>query len=143
MKTFLFTIGVFALLLIFSLNNCKKSENEIAKIPDGIYIGTFQRTPVWGDGQIANVSITFASGKWSGQGDFSKYPALCRGTYEVQNNKLIFQNECAWTAEFDWSLILSGEYQFNINENSLIFTRDYRNSTNDTYHDKYNLSLTK
>jgi hypothetical protein len=143
MKTTFLKICAFALLLIFSLNNCKKSENEITKITDGIYIGTFQRTPVWGDGQISNISITFSSGKWSGQSDNSRYPALCHGTYEVQNNKLIFQNECAWTAEFDWSLILSGEYQFNINGNSLIFTQDYRNSTNDTYYDKYNLSLTK
>lgn len=143
MKITSLKISLFSLLLAFGLCNCKKSENEITKIPEGNYIGTFQRIPVWSDGQISNISITFSSGKWSGQSDISKYPALCHGTYEVQNNKLIFQNECAWTAEFDWSLILSGEYQFTINGNSLIFTRDYRNSTNDTYYDKYNLSLSK
>jgi hypothetical protein len=53
--------------------------------------------------------MTFSSNHWSGFGD----------TIE-------FENESAWTAEFDWSLILSGKYLNTESRGTIEFYRDYR-----------------
>jgi hypothetical protein len=134
-------IVIFALLLGFS--SCEKTKNPTNSIPDGTYFGTFQRFDDENIGQTANVSISLLSGKWFGESDLEKYPALCRGTYKVDGNKLIFINECAWTAEFDWSLILSGEYSFVFEGDSLTFSKVIANPTNSSSVDIYKLALPK
>ena len=127
--------------IITVFSGCKKQTDT--KIPDGTYYGTFQRSLISGDEQIANVLISFNEGKWSGQSDIPNYPALCRGTYRIENNKLIFENECAWTADFDWSLILSGMYEYNLSGDSLFISKKYGNAAIETYSDIYSVSLRK
>jgi hypothetical protein len=109
-------------------------------IPDGLYSGTFQRQLAFGGGDISNISITFSSNTWTGQSDRSKYPALCQGTYRLDKGKIVFTNGCVWTAEFDWTLILGGEYVLTIDGNQLKFIRDYRGPSNDSYVDVYALT---
>ncbi|HEX8327519.1 MAG TPA: hypothetical protein VF629_08260 [Hymenobacter sp.] len=95
--------------LLLAVSSCQKSVPS----PDlnGTYTGTFQREP---GGQVSQVSLTFSEGEWNGTSQKVKYPALCSGTYKVTNkNKIIFTNACVWTAEFDWTLILGGEYDLN------------------------------
>lgn len=124
------------LIILFSCDSHDKIDNP--QIPDGTYTGSFQRNSVFGGpGQVAHVSITFTSDSWSSESDFPKYPALCHGKYLIENQKIIFTNECAWTAEFDWSLILGGEYDYTIDTTGLKISRDYRSSTADTYVDEY------
>ena len=105
--------ALFFLLLV--TGSCKKS----APTPDlnGTYTGTFQREP---GGRMSQVSLVFSDGEWSGTSQISKYPALCSGTYEVtSNDKIIFTNGCIWTAEFDWALILGGEYDLKAEGNTI------------------------
>jgi hypothetical protein len=109
-------------------------------IPDGTYTGTFQRELVWSKSDTAQVTLTFSSNNWYGESDKVKYPALCNGTYSIDGNKINFNSGCAWSAEFDWSLILSGEYTLTITGNTIEFSRDYRSATSDTYVDKYKLT---
>lgn len=109
-------------------------------MPDGVYIGTFQRDLVWSDSDTANIIMTFSSNQWSGSSDMVKYSALCHGTYLIVGDTIIFENECAWTTEFDWSLILSGKYVLKESGNTIEFSRDYRTSTADTYIDKYKIT---
>jgi len=137
------SLYIVILALLIALSSCEKAKNTTTAIPDGTYFGTFQRTGPDADGQIANVSLTFHSGVWFGESDLEKYPALCRGTYKVDGNKLIFINECAWTAEFDWSLILSGEYSFVLEGDSLTFSKEIANPTNSSSVDIYKLALPK
>lgn len=134
MKKPLFAIWI----VILSVTGCEKSHND--KIPDGIYKGTFQRQLAFGGGEIANVVLTFSSNTWSGQSDISKYPALCHGTYSINNGIITFKNNCVWTAEFDWTLILGREYTFSRTGNQLEFIRDDRGPSRDTYVDVYNLT---
>jgi hypothetical protein len=134
MKKLLFAIWI----VIISSTSCEKSHND--KIPDGIYTGTFQRQLAFGGGDIANVVLTFSSNTWTGQSDMPKYPALCHGTYTIDKRKIIFTNDCIWTAEFDGTLILGGDYTFNLNGNQLGFIRDDRGPSRDTYVDVYNLT---
>ena len=135
MKKFIFLIPIF-----FTLLSCDKEEQGAIKIEDGLYNGTFQRELVWSESEKANITLTFSSNEWVGTSDFTKYPALCHGTYSIIGDSIIFNNGCAWTAEFDWSLILSGKYAISKNGDKIEFTRDYRNASNDTYIDRYILT---
>lgn len=129
---------IFSALLI--LMGCKYDNFPVLHIPDGTYTGTFQRELVWSKSDTAQVTLTFSSNNWYGESDKVKYPALCNGTYSIDGNKINFNSGCAWSAEFDWSLILSGEYTLTITGNTIEFSRDYRSATSDTYVDKYKLT---
>jgi len=102
--------------------SCTKTNSSI--IPNGIYSGTFQRLTDTG-GLISNVSITFFGNTWTGQSEYEKYPALCHGSYEKNADSVTFQNACPWTTEFDWSLILGGNYKMTLSGNNLELTRSY------------------
>lgn len=93
-----------------ALSACEKSATS-PTISDGTYAGTFQRQ-VGGGGLVSAVSLVLAGGKWSGRAQTPKYPALCNGTYRVSGSQIYFKNACFWTAEFDWSLILTQEYEW-------------------------------
>ena len=117
--------------LLLSTSGCKKS----APFPElnGTYTGTFQREP---GGKISQVSLIFSAGEWNGTSEFSKYPALCSGTYEVTNkDKIEFTNACFWTADFDWTLILSREFDLRVKGNTIEI-----NKQNGNERDLYRLS---
>jgi hypothetical protein len=122
----------FILLLAVAAGSCKKNDNNTETKPEGTYTGTFQRK-VSGNGEISNVSLTFSAGAWNGQSQFAKYPALSHGTFSINGNKVSFQNESAWTAEFDWSLILNGDYNISTSGNTLSITKTYSNGMVDVY----------
>lgn len=107
-------------------NSCKKS-GSVYLIPDGTYAGTFQRQ-ISNAGQISNVTFNFSAGNWTGKSQFVKYPALCNGTYKAKGGDSVsFENACAWTAEFDWTLILTGDYKIKITGNNIEISREYNN----------------
>ncbi len=135
MKKSLFFIG--ALLLFIS---CEKEEEIQKYISDGTYIGTFQRQIVWTESDTAHITLTFNGNQWSGSSNFTKYPALCRGTYLINGDTIIFENECNWTAEFDWTLILAGKYLLTKTGNTVEFSKDFRTASSDTCIDKYKLT---
>ena len=128
-------VVIFALLSV----SCESDHNN-SEMPSGIYSGTFQRQLAFGGGEIANVSITFSEKTWIGQSDRSKYPALCHGTFSLNNAKIIFTSECAWTADFDWSLILDGAYDFTLNGKQILITKGYSGPSADAWTDKYILT---
>ena len=86
-------------------------------------------------GKISNVAIIFSGNTWAGaQSDFAKYPALCHGTYKITDaTTIMFENACFWTAEFDWSLILSQGYKIKISGKNIEITREYIGLYRDVY----------
>lgn len=134
MKKYLLFIICFT-----SLIGCKKEEDNLTKFQNGVYVGTFQREFVWAATDTAKITMTFSSGTWSGSSNKVKYPALCNGTYSIVGDTIIFENECAWSAEFDWSLILSGKYLLKTQGDSIEFYRDYHSESSDTYIDIYKM----
>jgi hypothetical protein len=114
------------------LSGCSKDNYQAVNIKDGTYIGTFQREPVWSSSKTANITMTFSFNQWCGSSDIVKYPALCLGSYSIVGDTIVFENECVWTAEFDWSLILSGKYVIKESEGTIEFSKDYRSATTDT-----------
>ncbi|SIQ73233.1 hypothetical protein [Maribacter ulvicola] len=109
----LFLIGL--LLVILSCNT--NDENPKTEI-NGKYIGIFER-----NGKNSNVELTFNDGNWTGESEIVKFPALCNGRYSYTANIITFENACPWTAEFDWSLILGGEWNYSFNGNLLILAK--------------------
>jgi hypothetical protein len=113
-KTFMLIMLVIAIL-----TSCDKDDNNVKTNIDGNYIGTFERGE-----NITNVEISFNNGIFNGQSDVEKFPALCNGSYSITENLITFENACPWTAEFDWTLILSGNWTYNIINNELILIND-------------------
>ena len=134
MKTRL--VYMFLASLVF-ICGCNKKEETTNQIIDGHYKGTFQRELVWEELETANVTFTFSSNEWSGSSENYNYPVLCRGTYSIIGDTIIFKNGGFWTTEFDWSLILSGKYALSVDGARVEFTEDYRSATSDTYIDRY------
>ena len=119
-------------LVTFCFSSCKKSNSNFL-IPDGTYVGTFQRNTLTA-GQISNVTITFSANNWTGQSQYVKYPALCHGTYTAKGSDSIsFENACPWTAEFDWTLILSQDYKITIAGKDMEISKGYNGAFKDIY----------
>lgn len=122
-------MALFLLGLTLLITSCKKEKNK-APIPGGTYTGTFQRT----GGPVANITLTFSGNSWNGQSPVDKYPALCEGVYHVLNSgKLDIEQTCLWTADFDWSFIFDGEYEFRAEGGTLEIKRTYNNGLSDLY----------
>tara|TARA_R110002124_G_scaffold214111_3_gene380152 strand:- start:66 stop:443 length:378 start_codon:yes stop_codon:yes gene_type:complete len=113
--------------LIFVILSCNNDDENPQTEINGEYVGIFER-----GGNNSSVELTFNNGNWSGESEIVKFPALCNGTYSNSGNVITFENACPWTAEFDWTLILGGEWNYSLNGNSLILTK--------TNGDKYTLT---
>ncbi|WP_201978421.1 hypothetical protein [Hymenobacter rubidus] len=129
-------LHVSALISLLLVAGCKKSTPASPAVSnlDGTYTGTFQRQTS-GSSPISQVSLVFSGGEWSGTSQTPKYPGLCKGTYTVIGKKITFTNTCIWTADFDWTLILSGDYEFTATGNALEITKP-----GPSYTDIYRLS---
>ncbi len=120
------------LLLAVAATSCTKTGAGI-QIPDGTYAGTFQRQYA-GGGQISTVSLVFSGGQWTGQSQYVQYPGLCNGSFNsIGIDSVHFTNACVWPADFDWSLILSGNYKVSLSGSRLEITRDYSGGYKDIY----------
>ncbi|HEX2628716.1 MAG TPA: hypothetical protein VHM26_06890, partial [Chitinophagaceae bacterium] len=93
--------------------------------------GTFTRTGM----DTASVNILFDGTNFSGSSDRVNYPAICHGSFDLNDNLIRFNDSCAWTANFDWSLILSGQYNISYNDRGVRIWK-----TNGTVTDEYLLN---
>ncbi|RAJ04782.1 hypothetical protein [Arenibacter echinorum] len=107
------------ILTIFGCDN-----DDVLRDIDGQYVGTFQRGE-----NSSNVELTLNDSNFTGESEIVKFPAICHGNYEISNRTIKFENQCPWTAEFDWSLILSETWDFNFANDTLTLT----NSIGDVY----------
>ena len=125
---FLFLLSFVTLILA----SCSKE--RFGEKLEGIYKGTFVRT---GD-PLANpikssVTLHFSENNFSGNSTIQYYPAICEGTYTAGRSTLTAKNACFFTANFDWSLIFDGEYQYEQEGASLKIWRDFPNGGKDLY----------
>ena len=109
--------NLFLVVLFMVFTSC--SDKETYSEIDGNYTGFFER-----EGRKSEVSLNFNEGDYSGDAEFEKFPALCTGNYVVNEDTVTFSNQCVWTAEFDWSLILNGDWTFTFQNNQLILTNE-------------------
>lgn len=116
---------IFVLGLLLILGCERDAVPQLA----GKYIGTFQR----GTGGIVPVILTFtgstftgamSGGLMLGSGIPLGLPRICEGTFALNGSIINFENTCAFTADFDWSLILASDWHIKVSDNRLTLTRD-------------------
>lgn len=100
------------------------TNDDVQKEIAGQYSGTFQRGE-----STSNITLKFNKSGFSGESETVKFPAICNGNYSISNDTIKFENQCIWTADFDWSLIINNEWSFSFENNVLILT----NSIGDIY----------
>tara|TARA_R110002050_G_scaffold271535_2_gene415015 strand:- start:52 stop:426 length:375 start_codon:yes stop_codon:yes gene_type:complete len=98
--------------------------DDVQRDIDGQYIGIFQRGE-----NSSNVELTLNNSNFTGESEIVKFPAICNGNYSISDRTIKFENQCPWTAEFDWSLILSDTWDFSFTNDTLRLT----NSIGDVY----------
>ena len=95
-------------LMIFGFSACVKADDSTGNLY-GRYVGIFNRTGM----DTAQVSLVFTGNSFEGSTNKTNYPAICHGKFDMDGNTATFVDSCSWTANFDWSLALSGEYNIN------------------------------
>jgi len=118
-------IVILLFIIFITVSSCDSKIEDPVIIPDGIYVGTFRRTPAWQFSQTANITITFSDDTWSGQSDSIDFPILGQGTYKIENKMIIFTNLRDVSPGSDTTLILSGEFQFDKSNTLLEIYRYY------------------
>ena len=116
---------VFILATLFLLfTDCTSNTDTFTDRISGNYSGTFER-----NGVSTPIQITFDNGTFNGQSAVEKFPAICNGIYTSNGDQITFTNNCIWTADFDWTLILSEEWTFERDQSELTLTK----ANGDTY----------
>lgn len=126
-----------ALLMVSSIG-CKK-DKETTGGPDPItekttFKGTFQRNTTVEGPKVA-VSLELGPDHFSNKGGNypNRYPVIGQGKVETGADHITFADSLAYTADFDWSLILQGRFQVSLEGDSIVFSRDYGNQVKDIY----------
>ena len=125
-------------VLFFAVSGCGKleissgsetesgmDEKESISIKEGTYSGTFTVTYSSGK-QTGTVKLILENGMYLCSGNADFIPAGGFGTYSIKNDVIVFVDENFWTANFDWNLILKGEYGYSFNGKKLKFSA-YKN----------------
>lgn len=122
----------FLIFLILALA-CDDNESNAIQSLNGTYEGTFSRSSPWTKYQSSKVTLTFDANSFEGSSSIARYPSICHGTFITKGQTIEFVDICVWTADFDWSYILSGTYNISGDENEIIIARGYDGLVRDTY----------
>jgi len=119
--------GVCKLIIICVLSlifvSCNNDDEDLSQRINGTYSGTFTVEYLNGDTFTNPVTIEFTGvNNYQSSGSSDYFPAGGNGSYERSNSTIDFYDENYWTANFDWNLILSGEYDYLISDNELIIS---------------------
>ena len=106
-----------SLLVVLGCNDDETS--AVPPVLEGTYEGTFER-----DDMRSDVTLTLENGEFSGSSNKDRFPAICNGTYTQQDGQATFADVCVWTADFDWTLILSGEWDVQTTTDALIMLNE-------------------
>lgn len=88
----------------------------------GIYSGRF--TVQYDSSKLSGeTTLRLSNEKYDCDGNANRVPAGGSGIYVVDGETIIFRDDNMWTADFDWNLILKGEYKYSIRGKQLELTR--------------------
>jgi len=125
----------FILLATASLTlaGCKDAFDPISDGDNVVYMGTFMRGGPLIDTGTSDVTLRFKDGVFEGTSSEINYPAICNGTYSVKGTNINFKNQCFFPANFDWGLILAGDFEYEQRGDSLVIRRSYEGGVYDQY----------
>lgn len=124
------------LLLIMFCILCVSCESDELGEPaalEGTFTGVFIRSSPDAKYQPADVVLNLQGNQFLGSSNIARYPAICQGTFEVGTGKIRFADGCVWTADFDWTYILNGEFELTLNGDELTLRRSYAGAVHDLY----------
>jgi hypothetical protein len=102
-------------LLLLILSSCDKTSTESNGLY-GVYKGYFSRSGM----DTSLVNLDFTGDNYTGSSNQDRYPAICKGSFDIEDNRISFHDSCVWTADFDWSFILDGDYNISFNEEGTV-----------------------
>lgn len=116
---------LLSLVLVASFLGCEDSkedefnsealkERASQEIFSGEYSGTFTR----GD-RSETLNLYFDGDKYVGNSSAFRFPAICMGVFTHDDKTIDFSDGCVWTADFDWTLILNGSWEYTY-ENGIL-----------------------
>ncbi|MEL6558454.1 MAG: hypothetical protein AAFQ94_09735 [Bacteroidota bacterium] len=118
---------LLTLITLTILTSCTEDIPEAVEL-NGTYEGTFTVEYLLGGDTFSNpVTLNFSDGSFSSSSGENRFPAGGSGTFDINNNSVTFEDENFWTADFDWGLILDGEYTISETATSIVI----RSSAND------------
>ena len=124
-------ILAYLILLVVAVA-CDDDANNPSVPAPGTYTGKFFRSIAGVSFASSDVTLTLTADRFSGGSDKIELPAICFGTYNVEGDRIKFQNECVWTMDVNRTYILSGEFQIEIDGGKLKISRQ-RNGLIDQY----------
>jgi hypothetical protein len=120
--------GLYMLtFFLVGLVACTKNKSD--NFTEGDYTGTFQRITLSGSGPVSHVTLHLKNNSFSGTSDNARYPGICVGSWSLGERTLHFADGCAWTADFDWTLILDGDFTYEAHGNQLKLWRTFQGHT--------------
>ncbi len=121
------------LLVISNTNSCSEKDLD-GSIPAGDYTGTFSVNYADGSTYSGPVTVSFSSDNtYTSSGNEDRYPAGGNGSYSIRRGQFSFEDKNLWTANFDWGLILNGEYTYSFTNDKLTLTKTKDGSSTYTY----------
>ncbi|GHS89535.1 hypothetical protein FACS1894201_10900 [Bacteroidia bacterium] len=129
MRTKILILAIFSIATL--LLGC---DRDNLNIENGTYKGTF--TVIYRSGtRTGQTTLNLENGNFSCSGNSNRIPAGGSGTFSFDNNKITFNDENFWHADFDGNLILNGQYDYTFNGKKLKISAD----KNDVGHYEYDL----
>ncbi|HEX8333978.1 MAG TPA: hypothetical protein VF622_15265 [Segetibacter sp.] len=123
---------IFSLSLCILIAACNKNLVN-ASLQNGEYKGTFTRMHPTARYVPSNVSLTITGNRFTGTSDKSSFPAICSGSLTKKGNKLKVTNECMFTADFDWTYIFKGDFEYSISGKEIKLIKNYSPGFYDVY----------
>jgi hypothetical protein len=122
----------FSILLCVSFIACDK-EVVNASLQNGEYKGTFTRMHPTARYVPSNVTLTITGDRFTGTSDKPDFPAICSGSLAKKGTKLKVANECMFTADFDWTYIFKGDFEYSISGKEIKLIKNYSPGFYDVY----------
>lgn len=127
MKTKILTLFLTLGILVFT--SCENNDNNtLVQIPNGKYTGII--TVEYANGNTFSYPVTVGfmeENFYTITDDFDYYPTGGNGTFEINCTTIDFKDINPWIANFDWNLILNGQYDYSLNGNELLISA-YKNN---------------
>jgi hypothetical protein len=131
MRQVLFLLGIMLVISACEKNN-NDNDNNPGNDPSvyGRYTGTFYRTGM--DTTPVTLGL-LSTNQFEGTSDRPLYPAICGGNFTFDGSILTVNDTCAWTANFDWTLIFDGNYNVSFTGENAIRIWRTSGSVTDEY----------
>ncbi len=104
---YIFTL-LFFVIFELSLVGCKKYKSQLR---EGVYSGNFT-VEYSSETYTSSTTLIINDNNFSSISTEPNFSSRGSGTYAIHDDVVTFNDENLWLANFDWGLILSGDYDY-------------------------------